>query len=108
MLQRGEVLVTWQLLREPTGPQALPIPARRIGDHRMAYLDYEGPVSGDRGHVTQADEGESTIETLTEALCVVTLRGRRLVGRFRLILVPRSPESDDAGLWRLERDDPVD
>jgi hypothetical protein len=26
-------------------------------DHRLVYLDYEGPVSGDRGHVRQWDVG---------------------------------------------------
>lgn len=31
--------------------------AVRIADHRRAYLDFEGPVSGDRGRVRQAARG---------------------------------------------------
>ncbi|MFM9996414.1 MAG: hypothetical protein ACKVU4_11520 [Phycisphaerales bacterium] len=35
--------------------------AERIGDHRAAYLDYEGEVSGGRGRVTRVAEGEVEI-----------------------------------------------
>lgn len=31
--------------------------AERITDHRPAYLDYEGPISGDRGTVTRLARG---------------------------------------------------
>jgi hypothetical protein len=31
-----------------------------MGDHRLAYLDYEGPVSNDRGTVTRVDAGTFT------------------------------------------------
>ncbi len=33
------------------------LPARRLGDHRRVYLEYEGPVSGDRGNVRRVDSG---------------------------------------------------
>lgn len=33
------------------------LPAESIGDHRAAYLDYEGPVSGGRGHVERLARG---------------------------------------------------
>jgi hypothetical protein len=32
-------------------------PAQRISDHRPEYLEYEGPVSGNRGHVQRARTG---------------------------------------------------
>lgn len=35
--------------------------AERIGDHRAAYLDLEGEVSGGRGRVTRVAEGELEI-----------------------------------------------
>lgn len=84
MLERGESLLTWQLQREPLGPESLPIPARRIGEHRKAYLTYEGPVSGNRGHVRRVDHG--TMELLEAAgdRYAFELRGERLSGRFRL------------------------
>jgi len=30
----------------------------RIGDHRPAYLEYEGPISGDRGNVARVARGQ--------------------------------------------------
>lgn len=33
------------------------LPAFRLKNHRRIYLDYEGPISGDRGHVQQAMQG---------------------------------------------------
>jgi hypothetical protein len=37
-----------------------PVPGEiweELPEHRRAYLDYEGPVSGDRGHVRRIDAG---------------------------------------------------
>jgi hypothetical protein len=33
------------------------MPAQRLPDHRRAYLQYEGPVSGDRGDVVRLRDG---------------------------------------------------
>lgn len=91
MLERDGILMTWQLLTEPKGAESLPIRARRIGDHRLAYLTYEGPLSGDRGHVRRIDAG--TVEfheiapdrlTACKRALPVTLGGSRLAGRFVL------------------------
>lgn len=84
MLEHRGVLATWRLFREPTGRDALPIRARRIGDHRRAYLEYEGPVSGDRGEVRRVDAGAVEIEEFTPDACSFTLSGGRLTGRFAL------------------------
>ncbi|MBG83656.1 MAG: hypothetical protein CMJ40_03805 [Phycisphaerae bacterium] len=32
--------------------------ATRLKDHRAAYLEYEGPVSNDRGHVRRLEQGQ--------------------------------------------------
>jgi len=57
MLEIGTAspLKTWRLLEEPA-IQTI-IRAELIDDHRRKYLDYEGPVSGDRGTVTRFDDG---------------------------------------------------
>ena len=47
MLEAGDVLRTWRLIAPPDKTQA--VAAESLGDHRLAYLDYEGPVSGNRG-----------------------------------------------------------
>jgi hypothetical protein len=85
MLERGDVLLTWQLLREPKSPASLPIPVRRIGDHRKAYLTYEGPLSGNRGNVRRVDAGSVELEEITEDSYVLVLDGDRLSGRFALV-----------------------
>jgi len=56
MLQSGDVLKTWELLDQPHDKQLLL--ARSLPDHRLAYLDYEGPISGNRGHVSRVAGGE--------------------------------------------------
>lgn len=47
---------TWRLLRTPCLNE--PIAAEALPDHRLVYLDYEGPVSGGRGSVLRLDGGE--------------------------------------------------
>ncbi len=69
MLEVGPALQTWALRRVPIDWQSLDlsqellaasnsVEAERIADHRLAYLEYEGPVRGDRGHVRRLDAGE--------------------------------------------------
>ena len=69
MLEVGAALKTWRL---PAPPPDDPREALAIGDHRLAYLDYEGPVSGKRGTVTRWDAG--TCETLAESPTNWTIR----------------------------------
>lgn len=57
MLETGAVLWTWRLAAPPRQAGER-IAAERIGDHRKAYLEYEGPVSGGRGTVRRWDAGE--------------------------------------------------
>ena len=52
------LLLTWAIPRNPLG-ESLPMEcsAERLPDHRRAYLEYEGPISGDRGRVQQVARG---------------------------------------------------
>jgi len=84
MLEHGDTLLTWQLLRRPTPDDTVPIPAKRIGNHRKHYLDYEGPVSGDRGHVTRIEGGTVTLHDMTDDHVTFALNGGRFVGMFAL------------------------
>ena len=56
LLEAGGVLKAWRLLAVST--PGVPVPATPNSDHRAFYLDYEGPVSGDRGTVTRVANGE--------------------------------------------------
>lgn len=82
MLQRGTVLATWALSEPPNSPS--PIEAQALADHRLVYLDYEGPISGDRGSVTRWDQGEFRLEREAPAGLTVSLTGNKLIGRATL------------------------
>ncbi len=79
MLEFGGMLRTWALRDEPTADRR--IAARALADHRLAYLDYEGPVCGGRGTVSQWDGGTFEIVEVHNDLVAARLRGRKLVGR---------------------------
>jgi hypothetical protein len=79
MLEDGGVLLTWSLMKLPTaGGEA--VAAERLSEHRLDYLTYEGPVSGERGAVRRVDAGTfEWVERSPERL-VVTLAGATLCG----------------------------
>jgi hypothetical protein len=83
MLERGDVLKTWELPSEPQ--PGCEMPARPLPDHRLAYLDYEGPVGGDRGRVTQWDRGDYELIAESPDCCQVFLEGEKLHGPMTLL-----------------------
>jgi DNA polymerase Ligase (LigD) len=80
LLEAGPVLRAWRLLAEPG--MGREIAAEANADHRLFYLDYEGPVSGNRGRVRRWDAG--TFDWLADDpdRVVVALLGDRLIGKF--------------------------
>jgi len=88
MLEAGEALLTWRLEAWPK--DGVRIRAEPIGDHRTAYLDYEGPVSGNRGRVQRRDEGVYAGEAALPLS--VTVSGRCLRGTVTIA-------ADSAGIW---------
>ena len=94
MLEAGDSLKTWALPRPPEA--GVEIDCDALADHRLAYLDYEGPVSGERGAVTRWDRGTYTLERQSEAEWAVELAGARLTGKVALL---RS--ADDPKRWRF-------
>jgi hypothetical protein len=78
MLEVGDVLRTWRLAVPPGGRQA--IAATALGDHRVLYLDYEGPLSDNRGSVTRWDAGDFSWQTNEPDRLAVDLRGGRVEG----------------------------
>jgi hypothetical protein len=101
MLDVGNVLATWQLLEDPnslTAKEPKPISATRIGDHRRAYLNHEGPVSGGRGKVNRVEQGSYEMVDQTKKLWTVRLEGTWLRGTFRLALEHRRSNE-----WSLQR-----
>ena len=117
MLECQEALVTFSSGVAPDETKRLPTAVRQLPNHRLAYLDHEGEVSGDRGWCKIHDRGtfewvrppadacpaarvgETACDLLDEI--VVRLEGEKTKGVFRL-----SREAAAAGLdcWRLRRE----
>jgi hypothetical protein len=95
MLESGDVLRTWALTEQPrVGTR---IEAVSLADHRLAYLDYEGPVTRNRGTVTRWDAGQYSIEQETAGRINLRLHGTRLQCRAVLTC-----HETTRGIWCLE------
>jgi hypothetical protein len=92
MIELAGVLKTWALPQPPDS--AVEIPCEALADHRLAYLDYEGPISGGRGSVTRWDRGTCIVRQQSDTECVVELAGEKLTGEaiFRR-------DADDPNRW---------
>jgi len=88
MLEAEAKLRTWRLLGAPT--DARDIRAESLGDHRIDYLEYEGPVSGGRGHVHRWDAGNFEICEQSPGKLIVQLVGVRCRGTGELRCVQGS------------------
>ena len=85
MLEHEGVLATWQFLASPLDiGQSGQLPATRIEDHRMAYLDYQGPISKGRGEVAMLERGTYLPLSVEAGRWELELQGRHLRGRFEL------------------------
>ncbi|MFI4847645.1 MAG: DNA polymerase ligase N-terminal domain-containing protein [Gimesia chilikensis] len=100
MLEEGDVLKTWRLPQPPeidpaSDETSLDLTAEALPDHRMVYLEYEGPVSGDRGEVSRWDRGTFTLLERSEDQLVALLTGEELAGRITL------KKQDSENRWTL-------
>ncbi len=103
MLEHEGVLRTWELRELPTSwahalsvPESTDVesvPAIALPDHRLAYLDFEGPLSGNRGSVRRCDGGDYRLLREDRSSVEFELFGTVLRERGRLSLVDQA--------WRL-------
>jgi hypothetical protein len=105
MFETGDLLATWALATLPANWQTLlddsqlkfaasnSVDAERLSDHRLAYLDYEGPVSSGRGSVRRLDTG--TFVTTNDSNEFV------IAGEFLRGTILLQPPSENSELWRL-------
>ncbi len=94
LLESGGCLRAWSLAAEPAAERS--IAAEQLADHRLAYLDFEGPVSGDRGVVSRWDAGEYEPLLMGENELSFRLAGGRLFGVVRL-----SCDKLERWTWRI-------
>ena len=78
MLEAQSALRTWRLSAALVVSKH--IQAELLPDHRLHYLDYEGPVSKNRGTVTRWDAGTFTWIMDEPLLLKVYLQGKRIRG----------------------------
>lgn len=114
LLEGSAMAETWQFLDDPAalmpssagelgGKRARPkaaekileIPAKKIQDHRLMYMDYEGPLSRGRGSVRQLDKGTYEMISRSATSLEFRLAGRTMKGIFRL--------EQAQGRWILRR-----
>lgn len=87
MLQDEGKLLTWAIERLPNlskSDELNAIPCKQLARHRIEYLDYEGPISGDRGTVTRWDCGTFQWKSRTTNELVAILSGEKLRGTITL------------------------
>lgn len=114
MLESDGVLRTWALAELPRDWQAAHertqkthsncpalslannVAAEQLADHRAVYLDYEGEVSDNRGHVIRVAAGTYQSEHETPTSWSLCLGGEIVAGTIELT---RSTNGDD--MWML-------
>jgi hypothetical protein len=106
MLERGEALLTFSSGVSPDRTEELPTLVRQLPDHRPAYLEYEGEISGGRGWCRIHDRGTfEWIEPADPALAEladeirIRLEGEKARGTYRLT----RETATGADHWRLKR-----
>jgi hypothetical protein len=82
LLERDGILSSWRLRVAPSMGE--PFAAEESPPHRLLYLNYEGPVSGDRGRVTRWDGGNCVWLESQSTGHRLRLHGEKLSGELRL------------------------
>ena len=91
MIQSGDSLLTWALPERPSGRIVMDVV--RLPDHRIDYLDYEGPVSKGRGSVTRCETGTCSLLKSDEECIELRLEGVQLKGG--LVRLERKRKADE-------------
>jgi hypothetical protein len=97
MIEEGGVLRTWALEAPPEAGRD--IPARQLVDHRLEYLTYEGPISGDRGTVRRVAEGTYRTLASEDGRLILRLAGDQLVGTLDLYSSGSGESSSACSGW---------
>jgi len=116
MFEGSRGLVTFSSPVPPDDAAALPSTVRHLGDHRLAYLEHEGEISGGRGWCKIHDRGtfewidppgnQCPLARVGETACdlldhiVVRLSGEKARGVYRL----KRETATGADYWRLRKE----
>jgi hypothetical protein len=78
LMEVGDHLRGWRLAEPPRAGAC--ILAVAVADHRLTYLDYEGPVSAGRGTVQRWDTGTFDSDAVGEDHVHIIVAGSRIEG----------------------------
>jgi len=81
-------LSTWRVLHWPPMPED---PFTPLPKHRRDYLEYEGPISGDRGQVNRVAAGSYRLVEASPSKLIVTLDDNQTLS------LPRDPANIKPG-----------
>lgn len=103
MLEADGQLLTWEVTFALDGQRSGRV--RQLPDHRIEYLDYEGPISGNRGRVSRCQAGTFRWLRRDASHLVLELDGD-LVGQLELTRwsasdLAESPTDRDDSWWEL-------
>ncbi|MDX1947734.1 MAG: DNA polymerase ligase N-terminal domain-containing protein [Pirellulaceae bacterium] len=90
MFEQAGVLRTWACDELPTDRKSTP--AEQLPDHRLAYLDYQGPISAGRGSVRRVAAGEYQLLSETADELVARLMGEQYQGTLRIARAAGEPQ----------------
>ncbi len=100
-LECGEAVLTWEVLRLPLEGEVIQV--KRLADHRLIYLDFEGELSENRGHVTRWEAGHLIWDNCSANHLQALLFGERLTAKL-VLEIPRHYELTNSGndlRWNL-------
>jgi DNA ligase D-like protein (predicted 3'-phosphoesterase) len=87
-LEMDGVLKSWAVPKEPTADTKVRRLAIEVDDHELAYADFEGEIAEGRygaGKVEIWDRGEYELLERSEGFLRFKLRGRRMLGPWKLV-----------------------
>ncbi len=105
MLEQGNHLCAWKLKENPdriyikASKPISTIVSKASHDYKHIYLDYEGPLTNDRGFVTQFDQGTFEWLEQSDEQITISLQGKKLSGIAKFTKLTSNIEPDN---WQLE------
>ena len=101
-------LLSW---RCELNPSAIDHPAKapllhftgeQLPDHRAIYLEYEGPISGNRGHVQRIAQGDVDTCSQSSKAIEMTIRWEDLLVRYTGERKPETPSQWEFRAWIVD------
>ena len=96
MIHRGDKLATWAF---PDMPGDRSMEGRRLFDHRLRYLQFEGELSRSRGRTAIVDRGTCDVLRWDDKCIEAVFHGDAFVGRYFLL-------RGDSQSWTLSEELP--